>query len=588
MTRNELGELRRSQVVTTFGPGAIIDFRVGGYRGATVSVVAAGLEQWDESASARGLSHAQRISEPRLERLLHVRGFRLPPVQPDRARDIDRLAGVRFPRWLQCPNCERLAPDERDGFWAGDPGDPRRWCPECSTVRRHVHVLPVRLVAACERGHLDDFPWSWWAHGGQSTHVADLRLTAGSGSGLGALLVRCVVKDCGASRSLAGAFGDEALNLPCRGHRPWLETDETCTLRIRAVQRGASNLYFGMLESALSVPPWSDPIQQGLGIYWSDISAQPTAENRRSLVELLGLAERIGLPVDQLMNEIEVRLGRLETAPDIRHEEYDRFRDSAAGRLDGDDEFLLEAESMPPEVRPLVGTLARASRLREVRALRGFTRLVPYGGAADAERIAALASATQDWLPAIELRGEGIFLGLDHDSVDAWEARNDVQVRLGTLSARVGASLSLDPPTPREILIHTLGHVLMAELSLECGYTFAALRERIYASASMAGLLVYTGSPDSEGTLGGLVRQGESARFARVFLNALRRAQWCANDPLCGDARLSLSDTRSLAACHACSLAPETSCERFNRDLDRGFLVGVPGQDEIGFFRSLL
>jgi hypothetical protein len=583
MTRDELGELRRSQVVTTFGPGAIVDFRVGGYRGASVSVVAAGLEQWNEQSSGRGLLHPQRISEPRLERALHVRGFRLPPVQPDESRDVDRLAGVRFPRWLQCPRCERLEPDARDGFWASDPGDPRRRCPECSTSRRPVHAVPVRLVVACERGHLDDFPWAWWAHGGTPDHPPRLILTSGSGSGLGSIAVRCTADRCGASRTLAGAFGDDALPLACRGHRPWLEEDEPCDRHFRAVQRGASNLYFAIVDSALSIPPWSDPIQRGLGIYWSDLAEAGSAEERVQLIRLLHLDERIGMSLDDLAAQVEARMNRLDATPDIRGEEYDRFRDATAGSIESDEDFLVETERVPPELRVQVVHLGRVTRLREVRALRGFTRLTAYGGAADDDRVASLSARRMDWLPAFELRGEGIFLALDHNRVAEWEGRPDVRRRFAELVDR-DAQRVPGPELPREVLLHTLGHVLMSELALECGYTFAALRERIYSGPTMAGLLVYTGSPDSEGTLGGLARQGSADRFARVMAAGLERARWCANDPLCGDGRLSLSGSRSLAACHSCALAPETSCERFNRDLDRGLLVGVAGREELGFF----
>jgi hypothetical protein len=412
-----------------------------------------------------------------------------------------------------------------------------------------------------------------------------LRLTSGRGSGLGSILVTCEAEGCNASRSLSGAFGDDALPIGCRGHRPWLERDDSCDRRIRAVQRGASNLYFGLVESALSIPPWTDPIQRGLGIYWSDIAKLETAEERQDLMRMLHLDERIGVPLDELARQVEGRLGRLEQAPDIRREEFDRFRDAAAGELGQDQDFQVEREGVPPEFGGRISYLARVTRLREVRALRGFTRLSAYAGPADDDRVAQLSAQPMDWLPAFELRGEGIFVALDEAQVDNWERREDVRSRHEQLLVREGATTgNVDPP--RLVLLHTLAHVLMAEVALESGYTLAALRERIYAGSDMAGVLVYTGSPDSEGTLGGLARQGTSDRFARVLTSALTRAEWCSNDPLCGDGRLSLSDARSLAACHSCALVPETSCERFNRDLDRGMLVGVPGREALGFLRA--
>lgn len=589
MTRNELGELRRSQVITTFGPGAIVDFRVGGYRGSPVSVVLAGLDQWDEQATAPGLNHPQRLSEPRLERKLGVRGFRLPPVQPDESASKDVLVGVRFPRWLQCPRCDRLSRDEGAGFWAREPGDARRWCPDCSTSRRggKVYAVPVRLVTACDNGHLDEFPWVWWAHGSEPDHTPILSLVRGRGSGIGSLMVTCRAAGCGQSRSLAGSFGESGLRRQCGGRRPWLESDESCTGQLRAVQRGASNLYFGMLESALSIPPWSDTIQQQLGVYWSDVAAVSSAEERRRLIEMLRLPERMGLPLDRLAQEIEERLLAIERTPDIREEEFRRFVEAAAGELGSDDEFQVDRQEVPPELGDELDSLCQVPRLREVRALSGFTRLQPWTTTDDESRIAAISASSKDWLPAVEIKGEGIFLSLDEEALGDWEMRSEVRARIAELSARRPQGVDEAGPSARLVLVHTLAHLLMAELSLECGYSYAALRERIYCSDSYAGLLLYTGTPDSEGTFGGLVRQGESSRFVRTALNALKRARWCANDPLCGDGRLSLSDVHNLAACYACSLAPETSCESFNRILDRGFVVGTPGAEDVAFFREL-
>lgn len=582
----ELGELRRSQVVTTFGPGSIADFRVGGFRGAPVSVVIAGLEQWDDESSARGLAHPQQISEPRLQRKLGVNGFRMPPVQPDEKKQSDLLVGVRFPRWLQCTKCERLAIDKHAGYWISEPGDPRLWCPNCSTGRRggKAYAVPVRMVTACERGHLDEFPWEWWVHRDQRDHEPMLFLTSGRGSGIGSLFVECRASGCGRSTSLAGSFGDRAIPLDCRGHRPWLESSDECTRNLRAVQRGASNLYFALHESALSIPPWSDRIQRRLGIHWAKLVSKETSEERRQLVGLLDLDDEFGMPVSELVDLIEVRMHALEVSPDIRTEEFTRLLEAAKGGIEGEEDFQVEAEPVPNALAGRVDGLSRVTRLREVRALRGFTRLEPWASEADNERISVLSATPQRWLPAIEIRGEGIFVSLDQGRLRTWEGSPRVKSRVERLGRR--GPLAATPPTGREILLHTTAHILMAELSLACGYSHAALRERLYCSSEMAGVLIYTGTPDSEGTLGGLVRQGETSRFGDIFGRALGRAEWCANDPLCADGRLSLSDVHSLAACYACALAPETSCELFNRQLDRALLVGTPGDASLGYFSN--
>ena len=141
------------------------------------------------------------------------------------------------------------------------------------------------------------------------------------------------------------------------------------------------------------------------------------------------------------------------------------------------------------------------------------------------------------------------------------------------------------------MLCHTLAHALMRQLTLECGYSSASLQERIYAAAGddpMAGVLIYTATPDSDGTLGGLQRQGKAERIPGILTRALFAIEWCSSDPLCISDMMGAQATFSHSACHACVLAPETSCEAFNSYLDRGLLTGLPGNPQTGFFDGLM
>ena len=206
-----------------------------------------------------------------------------------------------------------------------------------------------------------------------------------------------------------------------------------------------------------------------------------------------------------------------------------------------------------------------------------------------------------DWLPAIEVRGEGVFLALNSEAVEHWEANNiAVRDRAGKIietytdewvAARGDDS---DPPlaiSPRFLLIHTFAHALIRQLALDCGYDAAALRERIYVGGpdpDMTGLLIYTGSSDSDGTLGGLARQAEPDRIQNVVIGALEQMRWCSSDPLCLGGIVSVSETYNIAACHSCVLVPETSCEQFNRFLDRALLVGDPQEEIVGFFNDIM
>ena len=276
--RNELGDVRRSQIITTHGPGAIIDFRAGGYGGAGISAVAAGLEEWDRWAPPPGLGHPQTVYEPRLQKQLDVDGFRLPPVAPQVAPGVYRnnagkLVGVRFPRWLQCPQCHII---RQSRYWTEDPGDPALYCADCTEEaggRNRVHVVPVRFIVVCERGHLDEFPWEWWVKHDEKCPLPgcrkDLKLEGSATAGLVGLILSCL--GCGASRSMDGCFGPDAIPGQCHGRRPWLgaDADEPCAADPRVVQRGASNIYFSAIESALDIPPWSDELQKKIGMRWA-------------------------------------------------------------------------------------------------------------------------------------------------------------------------------------------------------------------------------------------------------------------------------------------------------------------------------
>jgi hypothetical protein len=607
---NELGDVRRSQIIITHGPGSIIDFRAGGYGGAGLSVVAAGLEEWDRWAPPPGLGHPQTVFEPRLQKQLGVDGFRLPPVAPQVAPGVyskraGKLVGVRFPRWLQCPHCHLV---RQSRSWNEDPGDPALYCADCSEKaggRNRTHVVPVRFIVVCEKGHLDEFPWDWWVKHAEKCPqppdhpMRELKLEGSATAGLAGLFLSCL--GCGARRSMEGCFGLDAIPSQCHGRRPWLgmQADEPgCTAPPRVVQRGASNIYFSVVESALDIPPWSDDLQKKIGMRWAMLDQAPDNNARKVLIQALRLADVTGKPEAELIPIIEDRIARLRS-PDrnMRWEEYQQFVQHT--QLFGENtEFEIRPAPAPPELAAWLQSVTRATRLREVRALRGFTRVFPPS-AGDDERVAKIFLNRPAWLPAVENRGEGVFIQLRPDRVQQWETQDPVRERVARIAeayqqawferGRPGI-----PPrvvTPRLLLVHSLAHALIRQLSLSCGYGSASLRERLYVDTNdweMAGLLVFTSSPDSDGTLGGLARQGEKKNIVRVFEESLAAMMWCSSDPLCIEGVHATSEPASGSACHACLLVSETSCEEFNAFLDRALLVGTPSQPEIGYFQNFL
>ncbi|MDD2708114.1 MAG: DUF1998 domain-containing protein [Verrucomicrobiae bacterium] len=203
-----------------------------------------------------------------------------------------------------------------------------------------------------------------------------------------------------------------------------------------------------------------------------------------------------------------------------------------------------------------------------------------------------------DWLPAIVVRGEGLFFEFNLAQIDQWlAAEPEVQNRVSELNqrcnlGRIQRGQEQRPISPKFVMMHTFAHVLINQLSFDCGYGSASLRERIYCDSKdhsnlMQGILIYTASGDSEGTMGGLVRQGHPGRFQMTMVRAMRNASWCSSDPVCIESTGQGADNANLAACHGCCLLPETSCEEGNRLLDRALLIGTPEKPSLGFFSKL-
>jgi len=607
MPVNEVGKVRQSAVIMNYGPGGIVDFRAPG-TGAAVSVVPAGLEQWVKKLEELGGSSQdmKRLTEPRLAEKLKVSHFRLPPVAPDNPQDDDiviPLVGVRFPGWLQCPGCSTIKPARK---WGTEPGNPSRFCSACSTklsADEKAYVVPVRFVTACRNGHLADFPWSEWVHQNSACSKKEFHLKS-EGPGLAGLILSC--PKCKKRRSMEHIFTKVAHEgRDCNGERLWL-TDgrEECKQKPITMQRGASNLYFPIMESALVIPPWSEEIIRRLGYRWNEISTVVTKDQRHQYIDMFwaGISDDIGdIDITAFKDLVEEKIADSKAASsgNLRWDEYRQFMVAAGKPKSSGDEFEVRVENTPSTI-PHIANLLRVVSLREIRVLRSFTRIEPLPGSPPV-RQQFLSHNNMGWLPAIDVKGEGIFIALDKKRLLDWEAQTQVIDRASQIKnyheSRVlnpdnDSDITISPALgARYLLLHSLAHILMKQLSLQCGYSSASLRERLYlgeGEKDMAGIMIYTATSDSDGTLGGLQRQGQSARFAPMFQEAVRANEWCSSDPLCIKGLVAATESSTLAACHSCLLAPETSCEDFNRFLDRGMLVGTPEDRSIGFFVDLL
>jgi hypothetical protein len=317
---------------------------------------------------------------------------------------------------------------------------------------------------------------------------------------------------------------------------------------------------------------------------------------------LQSLANQYGVSVDILLAAFREK-ERIEGTQGERTDADSRADEYAALCSDRDDPIVggvvpqfSNTVSEPTErLNPWFDLVGAVARLREVRALAGFSRVEPYpvSGERIAQalrdgRISPLSKTPRNWLPAAEILGEGLFLRLRSAAVDAWIHENPgVALRAKQLNLRSAAFAEARgyertyDITPRLLLVHSFAHALIRTISIDCGYSSSALRERLYVSEegphgpAMGGVLIYTGSPDSEGSLGGLVRLADPSQLERIVMRAIQTAHWCGSDPVCSETDPAQSGDRvSGAACHACLLVPETACEKFNRELDRTILIG--------------
>lgn len=245
---------------------------------------------------------------------------------------------------------------------------------------------------------------------------------------------------------------------------------------------------------------------------------------------------------------------------------------------------------------PHIKSISLVDKVRVVNALTGFSRINPAMNKDDVGFVSVKRPETR-WYPAYEVRGEGIFIEFNQQDIDKWVEENpEVARRASHLNDNYANSfIGQNHPrhiSPKFIMLHTISHLLITQLSFECGYSIASLSERLYCSElsdgkEMAGILIYTASGDSEGTLGGLVRQGRQDAFPRIFKKAVNSAKTCSNDPVCIMSHGQGRDSLNLAACHACALLPETCCEERNAFLDRGMIIGTFEDRNIGFWSNL-
>lgn len=616
----KVGEIRPTQLLFTYGIGAIVDLP-------EIAVIVMGLEDWlSQPDTVREIVEDRLLAAVRRVVGYQVDKFLTPPAVVDADGFIspfDEMARVgvpvaTFPRWMVCPSCQLLASLDSGLFeLKADLYHPDRTHyvhSNCNKAKKPPTVVPARFLVACENGHLDDFPWVEFVHlnsGICQSPLLRLFELAPSGEARD-LYVKC--ESCSQSKRLSQAFGQaNRENMPkCRGRRPHLRDYEEggCDRKMRPIVLGASNLWFPMVFTSIAVPTTSVKIDQLVQENWATLNAATTKAVLAAFRQIGQLGELRKYDDDDIWEAIERRRQHVseeseesEEPPDLKEPEWKIF--TQANPDVTSDDFRLCVVDVPTDYADVINGVLMVERMREVRAIAGFTRIDSPGefsepGAGDEiENIAPLSRIPPKWVPAVEVRGEGIFIQFSEEKIATWLQRKEVvSQNADFLEAHTRwreARFLENPydyyPGIRYVMLHTFAHALMRQLSMESGYSAASLRERIYSNNAegpggpMAGILIYTSASDSEGTLGGLVKLGEPQTLGRHIQSALEEASLCASDPICAETPPSVNGiSLHAAACHACMFVPETSCERGNKYLDRSVLVPTFTHDDRAFF----
>jgi hypothetical protein len=565
------------------------------------------------------------------------RQLRQPPLSrtlPNGQVDVC-IPALRFPGWMRCPRCGLLHwLPWRDTRQAQDSqaDEPPR-CRECDHPSR---LQQAGWVMAHPEGGLEEVPWQALAHQNDTSkpkicrrdrETARIHLHRDRQTGIHWTL-QC--KDCGASarfHSKQRWKGGDARR------QPWERFDSHGRSEVQQealmLEVSDPRLYYPRTRSGLVIPPESR-VRRGTALdrlYCNRADHDELERARTNLARrqrLRSLASRYGCSPQEIEDAwLELQkgyplYGQTRTPGDLAANEYKALCEEIPDLADSED-FVPRHQTEGWHAQPApkgsreAGVLAAAdrlvavTRLREVRVFEGFSRITQNiddglqplsakGGDRDAVKAKLVEPDLQkglDWLPAIELYGEGIFFTLSESMLKRWADQSELRNRTRILDRRFESTgmyfpdAPILPLTPRFVLLHTLAHLLIRQLETQAGYPAASIRERIYCAegdAPMAGILVYVAVPDVVGSLGGLAELAEPRRFLGLLSGVFSHAEWCSLDPVCGEHEGQGPSQLNLAACHACALVPEPSCQFSNLLLDRTFVRG----DLVGNVRPLL
>ena len=619
------GKIRPNQLITTFGPGSIVQTEHD-------SVLVMGIDFWFNRSEYIQKNHLY------LEKITKKDHFRMPKKPAGKSNAVT-IGCTSFPKWGFCKlaGCKRLQPHKEfatsdDGFF-------------CEKHQKYGELLPARLVVTCKQGHLDEFPWVKWAHSNPDNPVpvcGDPKLKWKGGtysSSLSSYKIEC--ETCGAINSLRNATKrDEGIQLydaekdsfyqySCTGQLPWLKQEEKCrkvkdkggqdnekTETAFGIIARASSLYYSKVIRGIIIPELAHPIVKYLQTKeckdkidaWRDAEIDDNEKIAGLILKsnedfkIRGYTKELIFEFMKKLSERE-QLYTLETEMDLKKIEYDDLQrnesDYDLDEAEIDEEIVIKSVELDDNHKKIFKHIRQLPILTAVEVIRYFTRISPPGEITEmhgahkhfickiqfeqnGETKYGQPIKAKTWLPCVVKKGEGIFIVFNEDFIN--KCLNDkVTERLNSMIQnhkdweQVSNWPSSQEVDEQFILLHSISHLLIKEISLASGYNEASISERIYSSKDMRGLLIYTTSA-GDGSLGGLVRQID---LIKIINKALNNKKTCSRDPICinedpkrmRDKGLSLHLRQNGSACFGCMMLPETSCENFNKMMDRKILV---------------
>lgn len=565
-----IGEVRPSQMITTFGPGSIIDAK-------NDCVTVLDTNYWNDTGKT--------INDPRFASYMGVNIFKVPPTGDDfRSEDIPV---VPFPKYHICsnPKCGRVFQLEIEDLDAYRKYGPR--CPDCKWS-----AYPSRFVSICPDGHLDDFDYNYLVHSGAKCGGKLKLFSTGQTSSLGDMIIKC--EKCNASKSMSG-ITSEGNKTSCTGRHPFKPQLGLCSCnkQMKAVQRGASNVYFPVIKSAISIPPYTDRLYMLIDQHYKTLLDLRSygVPNPEQAVYNKNFTDVC--TYNEFIIALKKKEENIKDYVAIKESEYKAIINHN-DPLNKKSPFIFKAEedTLSPILVPYFSRVIKITRIREIMCLKGFTRLDAPDPESEEQQNIVKLNTSNGWLPAVQINGEGIFIEFKKDTLDSWISKNSkldkvIKEAYTKYCEERGWAKAVDKGAIY-MLLHTFSHLMIKEMGNKSGYSTAAIKERIYCGDNMHGILLYTGSSDKEGSLGGLVELGNQDKLIPLMKTAFENALLCTNDPECMLSELDFN--LNISACHSCCMISETACENGNRMLDRGMIVPMPDSNHPNksYFRDLV